>query len=47
MLEMITINAKRHHLFIALAYFNSMIYLFKIEFNKVHSTHKTIQHLIN
>ena len=41
-LEMIITNAKRRHSFIALAYFNSMICVFKIELDKVRNAYKTI-----
>ena len=45
--EIIITNAKRYHLFIILAYFNSMIYILKFEFNKVRNAYKTIQRLID
>ena len=41
-LEMIITNAKRYYSFIVLTYFNSIIYVFIIEINKVRSAHKTI-----
>ena len=40
--EMIITDAKRCHLLIVFAYFNSMICILKIEFNKIRSAHKTI-----
>ena len=40
--EMFITNAKRCHSLIAFTYFNSIICVLKIEFNKVCSAHKTI-----
>ena len=40
--EVIITNAKRRHSFVVFMYFDSMIRIFKIEFNKVNSAHQTI-----
>ena len=40
--EMIITSAERRHSLVALAYFNSIICIFKIEFDKVRNVHKTI-----
>ena len=41
-LEIIITNAEHRHSFVILVYFNSMICIFKIEFNEVRNAHKTI-----
>ena len=42
LLEMIITNAKYCHSLVTFIYFNLIICVFKIEFNKVRSVHKTI-----
>ena len=37
--EMIITDAKRRHSFIVFTYFNSMICIFKIEFDKINNVH--------
>ena len=41
-LEIIITNTERRHLLVVLTYFNPIICIFKIEFDKVHNAHKTI-----
>ena len=41
-LEMIITNAERCYSLFVLAYFNLMIYIFKIELDRVRSVHKAI-----
>ena len=45
--EMIITNAKRRHSFVVFTYFDSMIRIFKIEFDKVNNAHQTIQRFVN
>ena len=40
-------NAKRRHSLVILIYFNLIIRIFKIEFNKVNNIHQAIQRFIN
>ena len=45
--EMIITSAKRRHSFVVFMYFDSIIRIFKIEFDKINNVHQTIQRFVN
>ena len=46
-LKVIIMNVKRRHSFVVFMYFDSMIHILKIEFDKINNVHQTIQRLVN